>query len=337
MATPPIRRIHVSDMRLAVHSAHARAAAGAGARRLTDRIPGFRALSTFLVALAINLRLAVDDDYGNDDDDDMEVTPTAGLPADIPPLTTYVVESSDDKVEALRLIADSVAQQRQLASRILIFHPSLLSGYILLVALVSHFLFRTAGDLPLLVTTIAGLTMAALLSIRWAVHGYLLMAEEMTFAWLRPRPSPVAADRRGGGHHDDAEDTILATRFGEQIVGALVIRLLSDGDGDGDGGGDDAHGRGPKASKKRKGAPSRTAVFRAWTVRLRYRHKGVGGHLLEEGVRLARERLGADARIRWASDHVHSRRILPVFFNTPFDRREQLAQKMLDDVLRTPE
>lgn len=62
--------------------------------------------------------------------------------------------------------------------------------------------------------------------------------------------------KRGGSRGD--ETVVLVTQWGEEIIGAVALRC-------------------PRKEKK--------AYLRAWTVRARYRGKGVGRALLEEGVR----------------------------------------------------
>lgn len=58
----------------------------------------------------------------------------------VPPLSTYVAESAEDKVAALKLIADSIAQQRQMASRILISHPVNLAVFGVVLAVAAQWL-----------------------------------------------------------------------------------------------------------------------------------------------------------------------------------------------------
>jgi hypothetical protein len=63
------------------------------------------------------------------------------LPNEIPPLSTYTAESEEDRVDGLRLVADSVAQQRQVASKMLIFHPINLAVFFLVVAVAAQQLY----------------------------------------------------------------------------------------------------------------------------------------------------------------------------------------------------
>jgi hypothetical protein len=58
----------------------------------------------------------------------------------IPPLTTTLATTTEDKIEALRLVADSVAQQRQLASKAVILHPLTIAVGVGLLAVVGQWL-----------------------------------------------------------------------------------------------------------------------------------------------------------------------------------------------------
>lgn len=225
-------------------------------------------------------------------------SPTANLPT----LKTYPATTPSDKTSALRLVADSIAQQRQSASFTLITHPYPLSAVILLLGILSQYL-----DYATFATTVGGVIMILLLSVRMVTGGYIALAETINFAWLeghaglRPGkkghgrspsggasgnvdPAPLTkttsgsnhAGRRsrnnsnssirgggggGGGDTKDVENVVVVSKWGEEeIIGAVVMRLLR---------------------KEKK------AVIRAWTVKLKYRGKGVGRGLLEEGVRVA--------------------------------------------------
>ncbi|KAF2103529.1 hypothetical protein NA57DRAFT_64025 [Rhizodiscina lignyota] len=225
------------------------------------------------------------------DDESAPADPLAGIPE----LTTYTAEFEDDKVAGLKLVADSVAQQRQTASRILIFHPLCLALFSVVLAIVTQWIYKTRSDLARVITTWAGLIMAYLLLVRFLTKDYLIYAEDINWDWL-----------------DD--DRILVTKFGEEIIGALVLGWVA---GDGRG-----------SRRKRVGR----GLIRAWTVRLRYRGKGVGTGLLEEAVGIVNEK-GGDG-IDFAEEHANSKRVLRPFFNTAFNRRDMKAQDALDEVSR---
>ncbi|KAF2659198.1 hypothetical protein K491DRAFT_689553 [Lophiostoma macrostomum CBS 122681] len=218
--------------------------------------------------------------------------PTAGLPE----LRTYTAETEDDRIDGLHMIADSVAQQRQVASRILIFHPVNLAVYFLVLAVLTQYLWKTYNDILILGTTAGGITMAALVAVRLAVGGYLSYAEEINMDWL-------------------GDDRVIVVTWGEEIIGSLVL-----------GWADNSEGAKKRGTRRRRGK----AVVRAWTVRLKYRGKGVGEGLLEEAVKIAGER-GADGII-FDRDHANSKRILPRLYNGYLDKQEARAEKALEKV-----
>ncbi|KAF2273539.1 acetyltransferas-like protein [Westerdykella ornata] len=217
-------------------------------------------------------------------------------PKPLPHLQTYTAETHADRTAALRLVADSIAQQRQTAAKALITHPLNLSVYLAAVAIVAKSLWRTQDDLFLLLTTLAGLTSIYLVAIRFAVGGYLALAEQIGWDWL-------------------GEDRVLVVKWGEEIIGAVVL-----------GWADNSEGARKRGTRRRRGK----AVVRAWTVKLKYRGKGVGEALLEEAVKVAGER-GADG-IVWDGEHANSKRILPWIYNGFLDKQERRAEKKLEKV-----
>jgi GNAT superfamily N-acetyltransferase len=238
--------------------------------------------------------------------------------SNIPDLTTSPATDADSKIAAIKLIADSVAQQRQLGAQYIIFHPLVLAFYIAILAIIQQILYKgRAGDLAIVLSTGAGFTMAVLLGIRWMVGGYLFLAEEIgTWRWLDEGKGP-----------GEGEDEILITRFGEEIIAAVVIRAIKDVDATSPG-----KSGGKKSQRSNSGGGSggngkMKGVIRAWTVRQRYRRKGVGGALLDEAVKLCREK-GWSGPV-FADDHANSKRVLPRLFNAGFDRQDRKARQML--------
>jgi hypothetical protein len=252
------------------------------------------------------------DDIVSDVDTDLQTqdaTPKGPLDS-IPPLTYETADNQEDLIEGLKLVADSVAQQRQTSSRILIFHPINMAVYIGIMAILFQYFYKQASDVPLLFTTAAGITMGFLVTVRWLTQGYLFHAEEINWDWL-------------------ADDQILITKFGDDIIGALVLRW------------EKGEGRG---NRKKKGR----GVIRAWTIKLRYRGKGVGAGLLEDAVKAVEKRGGDE--IVFADDHaskylsftiyrVHvltfpdSQRILYSLYNATFDRNDLRARQALANIV----
>ena len=216
----------------------------------------------------------------------------------LPELTTTILTYRDDKISALKLIADSIAQQRQTAARAVIFHPLVLTTYALLVSVVFQVLWKTRGDVGVVFTTLAGVTMACLVAVRAFTSGYLTLAEEINWGYLQ--------------EDNGEEDVIIGCIFGDEIIGAAVLRLERNG------------------SKKRKMGGK--ALVRAWTTKLKYRGKGVGRGLLEEVVRVAREKVGNSVEIGFAVEHANSAVVMPEMFNKVFRRQEGRAARVLDGV-----
>lgn len=227
-----------------------------------------------------------------------------------------MLTSRNDRVDALKLVADSIAQQRQRAAFGLIFHPLLCAG--LLAALGVTYQLAWAGrpatqrDFGVVMTLGAGVIMAYLLAIRFATAGFLQLAENLRYDWL---VSPDTGE----------EDVIIGTRFGSEIIGACVLRLEPN----------------PASSPRRRSRHSQNShhlrggkgVVRAWTVRLRYRGKGVGADMLHEAVRVTRERCGKDAEVGFAAEHANSQMVLPEMFNRTFRKGERRAAGALEEVL----
>lgn len=231
----------------------------------------------------------------------------------IPDLTTRPAVSEDDKVEALHLLADSVAQQRQVASSAIMYHPLTLSTFVLCFGLVYQYLYKgERSDWMLIGTTTAGILMAILVSIRWLTGGYIEEAENIgTWKWLS----------KGRETHDSLAvgdaDEILLTRFGDEVIGTVIIR------------GEREAPAGGSPRKPRRNTPT-TGVIRGWTVKRRYRRKGVGQGLLEEAVKLCQ--INGWNGPEFAADHAHSARPLPATFSGTFNKRERQARELLEKV-----
>jgi GNAT superfamily N-acetyltransferase len=191
--------------------------------------------------------------------------PVKAATEELPQLSTFTAESEDDRVEGLRLVADSVAQQRQVSSKMLIFHPATLASFSVVTAIAIQWIMSVYNDWYMVATTVGGLTMTFLIFIRWMTGEYIGLAEDIDLNWL-------------------GDDRLIVVKWGEDIIGALVL-----GWADND------------AAKKRGRRRRGKAVIRAWTVKLKYRGKGVGEGLLEEAVKVAGER-GADGII-FDADH----------------------------------
>lgn len=195
--------------------------------------------------------------------DNADSAPPEDPLAGVPELKTYMTNDEDDKISALKLVADSVAQQRQTANKALITHPLNMAIVVAIVALVARYMYESKSDIYLAGTTGAGIVMALLAGFRYLTKDYLFEAETINWDWL-----------------DDAD--VIVTKFGEEMIGTVMIDWLS----------------GESRQKRKK---AWRGEIKAWTVRLRYRKKGVGSALLEEAVKEAKKK--SAETIEFADDH----------------------------------
>ncbi|KAK0641581.1 hypothetical protein B0T16DRAFT_334161, partial [Cercophora newfieldiana] len=229
---------------------------------------------------------------------------------DIPPLSLDVLTTRDDKASALKLVADSIAQQRQQAASSLATQPILLCFLAASLALVyRHTCSSPTPGLGTALILASGLITTYLLAIRYLASGYLKAAESLTWDWL--------VDEHGD------EDLIIGTRFGGELIGALVLHIepnISFGGG----------GKKKKGSISMKGGKG---VIRAWTTKLKYRGRGVGGDMLKEAVRITQQRCGKDITMGFAMNHANSSKVLPEALNGVFRKGEMRAARALEGVV----
>jgi len=147
--------------------------------------------------------------------------------------------------------------------------------------------------------------MACLVGVRSITAGYISLAEDMNWKFVQ--------------NEDGVEDIIIGSRYGEDIIGALVVRLERS-----------CHSPSRRKAKSKSGGQG---VVRAWTTKLRYRGTGIGTDLLQEAVRVTREKLGNSAGIGFAAEHANSKMVLPEMFNRGFRKREMKAAKALEAVV----
>jgi ribosomal protein S18 acetylase RimI-like enzyme len=226
---------------------------------------------------------------------------------EVPDLSFEVLSRPQDLRDGLRLVADSVAQQRQSSSRVLVFHPVCIGALAGALA-ITHALGTAYGahDLGTRISTHAGVVLTYLLAIRYFTGGYVLLAEETNWlAWLR------RADGKGN-------DVVIGARFGGEIIGALVLRLEQD-----------------TSTPSSKHCPGGKGIIRAWTTRTRYRRRGLGCDMLREAVQFSRKKLGDDAVIEFADDHVNSTMLLHPLFNGHFKAIDNKAKRVLSDATAT--
>ena len=196
-------------------------------------------------------------------DPSMDPAPPEDPLAGVPELKSYMTDEEDEKIAAMKLVADSIAQMRQSANSALIYHPLNMAIAVAVLSLMARFMHDRRYDVVTIGTTCGGLIMVCLALCRYATQGYLSAAEAINWDWL-----------------GDAD--VIVTKFGDEIIGTVITEWLSD------------------ESRQRRKKVWRGEI-KAWTVRLRYRGKGVGSALLEEAVKECRNR-GAET-IEFSVDH----------------------------------
>lgn len=220
---------------------------------------------------------------------------------EIPELSLETLDSEYDKAEGLHLVADSIAEMRQQASRSFVTHPASLAG---VAAVLTAVYKATSDDIGRCLLVACGMVMSYLLAVRYYANGYLDLAEKTNWSWLQR-------------NENRDEDLIIGARYNDDLVGALVLQLK------------------PAVTNSRKKnrhftLRGGTGVIRAWTTELKSRGHGIGKDLLEEAVRITKEKCGKDAQVGFAKEHANSTMLLPDLFNGSFKRDEMRAARALE-------
>lgn len=231
-------------------------------------------------------------------------TPPLVPTGEIPELSLEVLHDEPSKIGALDLVAESVSQQTHQAALSLALHPLCISGLAGSFALAFRQLHAAGRPLTALLVTCAVLFAAYTLTVRHLASRYRCLAADV--------PDEFAPRR--------ATDAIIGARMGDQIVGALILRLEP-----------------AVSASRRRGRHTSLrggkGVIRAWTVGAAHRGKGIGRDLLARAVRVTREKCGREATVGFAQQHANSAVVLPEMFNGAFRRRERRATKALEEVV----
>ncbi|OJI89740.1 hypothetical protein ASPTUDRAFT_195262 [Aspergillus tubingensis CBS 134.48] len=302
------------------------------------------------------------------------------------PLTTSITTTESDQIASLHLIADSIAQQRQLAARSMLTHPAMLSC-LTFSLVITYFFTRalsttttTGGDNTwpfLLLITWPACIMVYLLAAAHTTHPYLEKAGRTgTWVWLRrggtrykhrrreqsPSPSRPASsstssstskvgdntrvqkDHHNAEKHEEDEkeegDIMLVTKYQNRVIGTLVLRIIHTEE-ELWGHVRDAAVRDQLYQYQQQYTPSTpgtgscqplVGVIRAWTVQQHLRGIGVGKNLLQDAVRICRER-GVKGPV-FSDCHANEVLGLPVVCNGELVRRERWAREVLERVKR---
>lgn len=204
----------------------------------------------------------------------------------------------------MRLIADSVAEQRQLAAKALVLHPYSVAVIVLLSGSLAHYC-----SLRLLFALSTVILICVMGAVFWMTKEYPHLAAAVNWDWLDASQKTATGNNNGNcssaKRSSRCEDPIvLVSRLGDEIIGALVLKVVK---------------------KDRKG------YVRAWTVDSAHRGKGIGCGLLAEGVRIA---WGKGARVmEFDAAHANSHHVFPPTFNGNFLEQDARRRRLLTDLV----
>ena len=253
---------------------------------------------------------------------------------DIPPLTLDVLTTRQSKTDALKLVADSIAQQRQQASYHLITHPVCLAVLFAAMGVVYQVSIarKPDSDWGSTVMLLSGVVMTYLMTIRYFTSGYIRLAESLSWDWLLNPSTEISTG-------EPEEDIILGTYYGTELIGALVLRL-EPSNGSRSSSPSSSSNKARKSHSRHNSFSSKSlkggkGIIRAWTTKLRYRGRGVGRDMLVEAVRLTREKCGKEAEVGFAAEHANANcgEVLPEWFCGGFRKGERRAAGCLEGVI----
>lgn len=288
--------------------------------------PLIQSMSSLTAAdLAPPSALRVPDQAADEIEDTKEPEVTVGEDG-LPILKTFSAETDELRAEALHIIADSVAQQRNVGSQSLIYHP--VSFVILAIAIAAlKKIYTDDGEINwvMICTTGVGVIMSLLGGVRLMLGPYIFEAERVgTWKWMNEGRS--AEDEEENGFRVLGErDEILMTQFGDEYIGAIVFRAIQP----------ITPPASPNANKRTRRAQSLSKtnnkmVIRAWSVKQKYRRKEVGSALLEDAIKFGMEKGWTTEGVEFAEDHANHKRVLPKMFNGALDRFTDIALKTLN-------
>jgi hypothetical protein len=228
-------------------------------------------------------------------------------------------------VAALKLIAASVAQQRQQAAKHLIFHTLFLAPIAAIILWANNAIYEDPSSWLYTIVQSATALSIVLLILKRLVDGYIDEASRVgTLKWLYGH-DPSSETNRDNEQIDPAFNSengltfVLVYRFKRRIIGALVMSIVSR---------DDKPSLGTHASAQST-PKNYNAFIRAWTVQPAFRGCGVGGELLNTAVKICHWKKWQGPQ--FANAHANSLRVLPYSFHRNMDK----AFEMWASYLRT--
>ncbi|KAJ5130069.1 uncharacterized protein N7515_006108 [Penicillium bovifimosum] len=265
----------------------------------------------------------IDQAKANDDDAFPTIkTHVLEPPIPLPPCLNLATEDSEI-VAALKLIAASVAQQRQQVAKHLIFHTLFLVPIAAIILLANKAIYEDPSSWLYTIVQAATALSMVLLILKRLVDGYLDEATGVgTLKWLYGH-DPSSEANRDNEQTDPALPSenggtfVLVYRFKKRIIGALVLSTVSRVDNP------DTHASAHSTAKTK----TYEAFIRAWTVQSAFRSCGVGGELLNTAVQLCHWKGWQGPR--FANAHANSLRVLPRSFHGNMDRESELWSSYL--------
>lgn len=228
---------------------------------------------------------------------------------DIPELSLDTLRTEDEQQEGLKLLAETVAGMRTPATVTVMSHPSCLVPFSTFLSIIYYTRYTIPGHFKLTACYTYGSVILYIFLIWCLAYPYKRFAKDINRAWL---------DEEGPNR-----DIVVGARGKDKkLAGVLVLRLspkLAP-----------ASGRRRTRSLSFKGG---RGLIRAWAVRRKCRGRGVGKELLQEAVRITRERCGREADVGFVQDHAHSRLIFHNMFNSLFHKIEVGADTALKTAL----
>ncbi|KJK80355.1 hypothetical protein H634G_04594 [Metarhizium anisopliae BRIP 53293] len=119
---------------------------------------------------------------------------------DIPPLSLDALKSQNDKLDGLRLVADSVSEMRHRASKAVVLHPLCLAAVAAAHMAIYQFVYIPNRDASRALMLASGITMIYMATIRFLTSGYDTLAERMGSPATNPKRKSRSrsASLRGG-------------------------------------------------------------------------------------------------------------------------------------------
>lgn len=211
---------------------------------------------------------------------------------------TEVLWRVKDKQAALDLVKDSIKEQKETSFNSVITHPLIAMWWVLLISVLWKVGNQTGSGMKLSVAAVIAVT-ASCLALLWRLVGeYDSHSRIIDESWVAE------------------SDIIVGAFLGNELAGTAILRVERSNN---------------KENKRRK--IDGKALVKAWTTKKTHRKKGVGKALLEEVVRVAREKMRNSAEIGFAVDHAHCRVVLPELFNRGFRKDERKAAMALEGIV----